>query len=92
MPFGLPFLTRNTIVDVYGDALSGRRFCQSLLTRPLFASASMSYASASVTTSACSPSSTERACAPEPPCDCLKFTVSPVLAFHSLPNAWLTSW
>ena len=41
--------------------------------------ASMSYASASVTTSASSPSITERACLPEPPCDCLISTFSGLL-------------
>src|SRR5690606_5445058 len=29
MFFGLPLRTRNTIVEVYGELFSGRRFCQS---------------------------------------------------------------
>ena len=51
----------------------------------------MSYASASVTTSASSPSITARACAPEPPCDCLISTSCPVRRFHSWANAALMS-
>jgi len=42
--------------------------------------ASMSAASASVTTSAASPSITERACLPEPPCDSSTRTTWPVFA------------
>ena len=45
--------------------------------------ASMSAASASVTTSASRPSITARACAPEPPCEARTSTVSPVFAFQS---------
>ncbi len=60
--------------------------------RPVFdAMASMSAASASVTTSALRPSITERACAPEPPCEAWIVTVSPVLAFQSSAKALLTS-
>ena len=49
----------------------------------------MSPASASVTTSASRPSITARACLPEPPCDCLIVTVSPVFAFQYLAKAVL---
>ena len=70
MPFGFPFRTRNTIVEVYGVLLFGSRFCQSFVVSPAFAIASTSYASASVTTSASSPSMTARAWLPDPPCDC----------------------
>ena len=49
----------------------------------------MSAASARVTTSASRPSITARACAPEPPCDCLTTTSSPVLAFQYLAKAAL---
>ncbi len=51
----------------------------------------MSAASASVTTSAGSPSSTARADAPEPLCDWLMTTVSPVLRFQAAMNARLKS-
>jgi hypothetical protein len=53
--------------------------------------ASMSYASASVTTSASSPSMTARACAPEPPCDCRIDARWPVLACQYFANATLKS-
>jgi hypothetical protein len=33
----------------------------------------------------------ERACLPEPPCDCLMVTVSPVFAFHAQWKAALTA-
>ena len=53
MPLGLPLRTRNTIVDVYGVLLLGKRFCQSLATKPeRSAIASMSPPKPSVTTSA----------------------------------------
>jgi hypothetical protein len=43
MPFGFPFRTRSTIVEVYGVLLFGRRDCQSLGSRrPFSAIASMS--------------------------------------------------
>ncbi len=68
------------MVEVYGALLSGKCFCQSALTRsPFLCNASISAASASVTTSASSPSITERACLPEPPCDCLIVTSLPVV-------------
>jgi len=92
MPRGLPARTRNTIVDVYGQLRSGRRRCQSAATAPARASASMSGASARVTTSASRPSITARACLPEPPCDCAIVTVSPVVAFQSATNAASNSW
>ena len=88
MPLGLPLRTRNTIVDVYGELLCGKRVCQfSGSSLPFCAIASMSYASASVTTSASMPSITLLACAPEPPCDCLMTTFSPVLAQPVLGKA-----
>ena len=49
--------------------------------------ASMSPASARVTTSASSPSITERACLPEPPCEVRMVTFWPVLACHCLAKA-----
>src|SRR5262249_21606153 len=52
----------------------------------------MSYASASVITSASSPSITALACPPDPPCDFLIVTVWPVFAFEYLTNAALNSW
>jgi hypothetical protein len=91
MFLGLPLRTRNTIVDVYGAAFFGSRVAQSDLMSPALAIASMSYASASVTTSASRPSITARACLPEPPCDCSIVTFCPVLASHDLANAALTS-
>ncbi len=90
MPFGLPLRTRKTIVEEYGVELFFSFFCQSGESSLAWkASASMSWASASVTTSAWRPSMTERACLPEPPCDCLTVTVSPVLAFQYFANAAL---
>ena len=53
--------------------------------------ASMSYDSARVTTSARSPSMTERACLPDPPCDWVTRTVSPVFDFQSWENDSLYS-
>ena len=52
---------------------------------------SMSPASASVTTSAARPSITERAWRPEPPCDWLILTVSPVFFFQYSANDLLKS-
>ncbi len=80
--FGLPRRTRNTIVLVDGTALPGSRVAQSLASSPRAASASMSYASARVTTSAASPSITARVWAPEPPLDVRTVIASPVLARH----------
>ena len=51
----------------------------------------MSPASASVTTSAARPSMTERAWRPEPPCDWLILTVSPVFFFQYSANDLLKS-
>src|SRR5689334_9613363 len=51
----------------------------------------MSYASASVTTSAPRPSITERACLPEPPWDCRTVTSWPVFPFQYPANALLYS-
>ena len=81
------------MVEVYGALLFARRLCQFFGSSSDFpAMASMSYASARVTTSACKPSITARACLPEPPCDCLMTTSTPVLAFQYLLNAALKSW
>jgi hypothetical protein len=81
--FGLPLRTSSTIVDVYGALLCGSRDSQSGdSSLPCVTSASMSPASASVTTSAPSPSITERACLPEPPCDWLMRTSCPVFCFQ----------
>src|SRR6185503_7122473 len=92
MFFGLPLRTRNTIVDVYGALLCGSRDCQLTGSNlPLVAIASMSPASASVTTSAGRPSMTVRACLPDPPCDCFTVTSSPVLPFQYLAKAALYS-
>ncbi len=79
------------MVEVYGELLCARCFCQSAGSRPLAATASISAASASVTTSASRPSTTERACLPEPPCDWLMVTVSPVFCFQCAANAGLYS-
>ena len=57
----------------------------------MLAMASMSAASARVTTSAASPSITDRACLPEPPCDWSTLTTWPVFAFQSRANAALNS-
>ena len=57
----------------------------------MVAIASTSAASASVTTSAARPSMTERAWRPEPPCDWLTLTVSPVFFFQYSANALLKS-
>ena len=91
MFLGFPLRTRNTIVDVYGVLLFGSRFCQPLSVRPALAMASMSNASASVTTSASSPSMTARAWLPEPPCEARMVTVCPVLLFQYFSNAALNS-
>ena len=72
MPFGLPLRTRNTVVEVLGALLLGRRLAQSAgISLPRLAMASMSLDWFIVTTSASSPSITERACLLEPPCDWL---------------------
>src|SRR5215468_7151480 len=90
IPLGLPLRTRNTIVEVYGELLSARRLAQLIgNSLPCAATASISAASASVTTSAARPSITERACLPEPPCDWLILTSSPVFCFQYLANAAL---
>ena len=36
MPFGFPFLTKNTIVEMYGDELFSNLFCQSFENKPAF--------------------------------------------------------
>ena len=51
--------------------------------------ASISAASAKVTTSAPRPSITARACLPEPPCDCLKLISWPVVFFQYAANSLL---
>ena len=88
MSFGLPLRTRNTIVDVYGELLFGRRDCHDAGKRRLIDwMLSMSHASASVTTSALRPSMTARAWLPEPPCDICTATLWPVSASHFATNA-----
>ncbi len=80
------------MVEVYGALLLGRRDCQSAASDWLCSTmASMSIARANVTTSASSPSITERACLPEPPCELLIVTVSPVCACQCAANAALNS-
>ena len=54
--FGLPFLTRKTMVDVYGAELFGNSSIQPFSIKPVFCIRSMSCSSASVTTSALQPS------------------------------------
>ena len=78
-------------MEVYGELFCGSRFCQSALISPLCATASISYASARVTTSASSPSITARAWPPEPPCDWRIDTVFPVFACQYLMKAALKS-
>ena len=66
----------------------GRRVCQFAGSSfPLSAMASMSAASARVTTSASSLSITARACLPEPPWEARMVNVSPVCCFHCAANA-----
>ncbi len=80
------------MVEVYGALLAGSRdsqFAGRSLARA--AMASMSQASASVTTSAGRPSMTERACLPEPPWDCVTRTVWPVSARQWAAKAALYS-
>src|SRR5207247_7451506 len=90
MPLGFPLRTRKIIVEVYGELLFGRRDCQFAGNSLAFwAMASMSYAKASVTTSASSPSITARACLLDPPCDCWISTVCPDLAFQYFAKAAL---
>src|SRR3954462_8089659 len=92
MPLGLPCRTTSTMVDVYGDELFGRRFCQPSFTQPpCVTRASVSPPRPSVAMSASRPSMMERACLPDPPCDCFPVTPCPVFAFHALANAWLNS-
>ena len=80
------------MVEEYGVEWLGRRVAQSGATRLDFSTmASMSAASASVTTSASNPSMTERACLPEPPWDWLISTVCPVCCFHFSAKVLLTS-
>ena len=70
----------------------GRRDCQFAGRRlDSRAMASMSPASARVTTSASSPSITARACLPEPPCEVRMVTFWPVLAFQCSAKASLSA-
>ncbi len=69
--------------------MEGRRFCQSLASRPRSARASMSQARPRVATSASSPSMIERDWAPEPPWLCLMVTSWPVRFFQNSPKAGL---
>ena len=89
MPFGLPLRTMKTIAEVYGEALFGNFFVQSLATSPLSARNSMSFAWFIVTTSASRPSATARTCFDEPPCDCFTSTASPVFCFQYFWNIGL---
>ncbi len=83
MPFGLPLRTRNTIVDVYGQLLCGKRFCQSAGIRlGQLGDLVDVVGEASVTTSAFRPSMTARACVPAPPCDCSIVTSCPCSSFQ----------
>ncbi|MCY1187930.1 hypothetical protein D9M73_289700 [compost metagenome] len=69
-PLGLPLRTMNTVAEVNGALLFGRRVTQSCGTNwPLSAKALMSVAMFMVITSAGRPSITERACLLEPPKD-----------------------
>ena len=68
------------MVEVNGTAWLGRRLAQLAGTRPLLASRSISVAWFMVITSAARPLATASACLLEPPCDCCRVTVSPVLA------------
>ena len=92
IPFGFPLRTRKTTVEVYGQLRCGSRSCQPFGRRPVAAIASMSQASARVTTSASRPSITARACLPEPPWDCWSSIVCPVFAVHSRAKVALSSW
>src|SRR5690242_950788 len=93
MCFGFPLRTRNTMVEVYGALLSGRLFCQSAGSNfPCSAIASISYARASVTTSASSPWMTDWADLPDPEWDWETTTLSPVLSFQYLAKAALYCW
>ncbi len=84
--------TRNTTVEVYGVLPFGSRCRQFPGKVPACeAIASISWASASVTTSASSPSITARAWAPEPPCDIAIVTVCPVSSRQCSANVELTS-
>ena len=78
----LPFRTRNTTVDVYGELSSPYSPIQPPSISPASSIAVISCANASVTTSASFPSITERACEPEPPWDCVTFTSCPLFSFQ----------
>jgi len=67
------------MVDVVGEALFGKRFCQSFATTPVLARKSTSVVVFMVTTSASNPSLTARACALEPPWAWSIFTSLPVV-------------
>lgn len=60
-PFGFPFRTTNTMVDVYGRERLGNSFSQPSSISPALRTASVSVYRASVTTSAGRPSFTARA-------------------------------
>src|SRR5918993_3647854 len=92
MPFGLPLRTRNTIVDVYGELLFGKRDCHDAGSRRLTDwMLSMSHGGGGVTMSALRPSMTARAWLPEPPCDICTSISSPVSASHFATNCSLNS-
>ncbi|CRQ73549.1 hypothetical protein PAERUG_P54_1_London_24_VIM_2_04_13_04510 [Pseudomonas aeruginosa] len=82
----------NTVAEVNGALLFGRRVAQSFGTRPpLSARASMSVAWFMVMTSAGRPSITERACLLEPPWDIWMVMFSPFSAFQYFWKAGLYS-
>src|SRR6218665_2302254 len=68
MPLGLPWRTRNSMVEVVGAASCGKRRAQSLATTPLSARNCTSVEVFIVTTSAARPSLTARAWGLEPAC------------------------
>ena len=74
---GFPFLTRKTIVEVYGEELPGNLSAQPFSSKSTFSRSATSFSKANVTTSASRPSITERACDPDPPCDWIIFTSFP---------------
>ena len=78
MFFGLPLRTKNSMVEVVGEASLGNFFAQSLATTPLSARNCTSVVVLNVTTSAASPSLTARAWALEPPWAWSIFTSLPV--------------
>ncbi len=86
----MPLRTMNTVAEVNGALLFGRRLTQSSGTSlPLSARALMSVAMFMVITSAGSPSMTERACLLDPPKDICTVTSSFFSAFQCFWKALL---